>query len=134
MTNGHHSIHAIKCWDYNWDAISPIFKFSASVRKVIYTTNAIESLDSTYRKLKRQRNVFPIDIALLKALYLATFSPLKNGLSPSETGLKSLTSCLSCTKARSRIRLWCQVLWLDMLTCTDSNIILTLLSYYHRIF
>ena len=41
------------------DAISPIFKFSASVRKVIYTTNAIESLNSTYRKFNRQRSVFP---------------------------------------------------------------------------
>ena len=35
----------------NWDAITPIFKFSPDVRKVIYTTNAIESLNSTYRKL-----------------------------------------------------------------------------------
>ena len=61
----------------NWDAISPIFKFSATVRKVIYTTNAIESLNSTYRKLNRQRSVFPSDTALLKALYLATFEATK---------------------------------------------------------
>ena len=61
----------------NWDAISPIFKFSAAVRKVIYTTNAIESLNSTYRKLNRQRSVFPSDTALLKALYLATFEATK---------------------------------------------------------
>ena len=63
----------MKRWKDNWDAISPIFKFSATVRKVIYTTNAIESLNSTYRKLNRQRSVFPSDTALLKALYLATF-------------------------------------------------------------
>ena len=63
----------MKRWKDNWDAISPIFKFSATVRKVIYTINAIESLNSTYRKLNRQRNVFPSDTALLKALYLATF-------------------------------------------------------------
>lgn len=36
----------MKRWKDNWDAISPIFKFSATVRKVIYTTNAIESLNS----------------------------------------------------------------------------------------
>jgi len=39
---------------------------------VIYTTNAIESLNSTYKRLNRQRSVFPSDTALLKALYLAT--------------------------------------------------------------
>lgn len=61
----------------NWDAISPIFKFSATVRKVIYTTNAIESLNSTYRRLNQQRSVFPIDTALLKALYLAAFEATK---------------------------------------------------------
>lgn len=61
----------------NWDVISPIFKFSSDVRKGIYTTNAIESLNSTYRKLNRQRSVFPSDIALLKALYLATFEATK---------------------------------------------------------
>ena len=59
------------------DAISPIFKFSTTVRTVIYTTNAIESLNSTYRKLNRQRSVFPSDTALLKALYLATFEATK---------------------------------------------------------
>jgi transposase-like protein len=69
--------NAMKRWYDNWDAISPIFKFSAGVRKVIYTTNAIESLNSTYRKLNRQRSVFPSDTALLKALYLATFEATK---------------------------------------------------------
>ena len=69
--------NSMKRWKDNWDAISPIFKFSATVRKVIYTTNAIESLNSTYRKLNRQRSVFPSDTALLKALYLATFEATK---------------------------------------------------------
>ena len=49
---------AMKRWYDNWDAVSPIFKFSKDVRTVIYTTNAIESLNSTYRKLNRQRSVF----------------------------------------------------------------------------
>lgn len=64
--------NAMKSWHTNWDVISPIFKFSAQVRKVIYTTNAIESLNSGYRRLNKQRSVFPSDTALLKALYLAT--------------------------------------------------------------
>ena len=69
--------NSMKRWSDNWDAISPIFKFSAAVRKVIYTTNSIESLNATYRKLNRQRSVFPSDTALLKALYLATFEATK---------------------------------------------------------
>lgn len=69
--------NAMKSWSVNWDVISPIFKFSSDVRKVIYTTNAIESLNSTYRRLNRGRSVFPSDTALLKALYLATFEATK---------------------------------------------------------
>ena len=67
----------MKRWYDNWDAITPIFKFSPDVGKVIYTTNTIESLNSTYRKFNRQRSVFPSDTALLKVLYLATFEATK---------------------------------------------------------
>lgn len=69
--------NSMKRWYDNWDAITPIFKFSPEIRKVIYTTNAIESLNSTYRRLNRQRSVFPSDTALLKGLYLATFEATK---------------------------------------------------------
>ena len=58
--------NVMKSWELNWDVLSPIFKFSKDVRKVIYTTNAIESLNSTYKKLNSQRSVFPSDKALLK--------------------------------------------------------------------
>lgn len=74
--------NAMKSWEVNWDVISPIFKFSSSVRKVIYTTNAIESLNSTYKRLNRQRSVFPSSTALLKALYLATFQATKKWSMP----------------------------------------------------
>ncbi len=69
--------HAMKSWEQNWDVLSPIFKFSSDTRKMIYTTNAIESLNSTYKKLNRQRSVFPSDKALLKALYLSTLQATK---------------------------------------------------------
>jgi len=69
--------NSIRRWEDNWDVISPMFKFSAQVRKAIYTTNAIESLNSGYRRLNRQRSVFPSSTALLKALYLATFELTK---------------------------------------------------------
>ena len=74
--------NAMKSWYKNWDVISPIFKFSADVRKVIYTTNAIESLNSGYRRLNKQRSVFPSDTALLKALYLATHEITKKWTMP----------------------------------------------------
>ncbi len=68
---------AMNRWHGNWDVITPIFKFSANVRTAFYTTNAIESLNSSYRRLNRQRSVFPSPQALLKALYLATFEATK---------------------------------------------------------
>lgn len=64
--------NSMKSWHVNWDVLSPIFKFSSDVRKIVYTTNAIESLNSTYKKLNRQRSVFPSGKALLKSLYLST--------------------------------------------------------------
>lgn len=77
-----HYPHAMNRWHENWDAISPIFKFSKDVRTAFYTTNAIESLNSSYRKLNRQRSVFPSAQALLKALYLATFEVSKKWTMP----------------------------------------------------
>ena len=74
--------NSMKSWEKNWDVISPIFKFSSSVRKTIYTTNAVESLNSTYRRLNRSRSVFPNETALLKALYLATIEATKKWTMP----------------------------------------------------
>ena len=74
-------------WCTNWDAIVPIFKFSPTLRTIVYTTNAIESLNATYRQLNRQRSVFPNNTALLKALLLATELVTKNGLCPCRIGV-----------------------------------------------
>ena len=74
--------NVMKSWEVNWDVLSPIFKFSREVRKVIYTTNAIESLNSTYKKLNSQRRVFPSDKALLKSLYLASSEATKKWTQP----------------------------------------------------
>lgn len=73
---------AMNRWRDNWDAISPIFKFSKDVRTAFYTTNAIESLNASYRRLNRQRSVFTSSQALLKALYLATFEATKKWTMP----------------------------------------------------
>lgn len=75
------------CWWEESSVMSPIFKCSAAVRKAIYTTNTIESLNWNYWKLNGQRSIFPSDTALLKALYLATFEATKNGLQQLGTGI-----------------------------------------------
>ena len=69
-------------WRANWANLSTYFKYPQEVRRLIYTTNAIESLNATYRKLNRQRSVFPSDTALLKALYLSTFEATKKWTMP----------------------------------------------------
>ena len=69
-------------WADNWDVISPMFKFSENARKVLYTTNAIESLNSGFRRLNRSRSVFPNDMSLLKALYLASHELTKKWTMP----------------------------------------------------
>lgn len=74
--------NSMSSWYQNWDILTPIFKFSLEVRKVIYTTNAIESLNSTYKKLNRQRTVYPSEKALLKALYLSTVEGTKKWTQP----------------------------------------------------
>lgn len=74
--------NSMASWYQNWDVLTSIFKFSLEVRKVIYTTNAIESLNSTYKKLNRQRTVYPSDKSLLKVLYLSTLEATKKWTQP----------------------------------------------------
>lgn len=61
----------IKSWKDNWDRLSNFFKYSAQIRKVIYTTNAIEGFHRQLRKVTKTKGAFPNDMALLKVLYLA---------------------------------------------------------------
>ena len=61
-----------KIWESNWDAICPFFQFSEPIRKIMYTTNTIESLNRQFRKFTKTKSVFPTDMALLKCLYLST--------------------------------------------------------------
>lgn len=63
---------AMKRWADSWDVICPIFKYSDDVRRALYTTNPIESLNSQYRRINRSRSVFPSEDALKKAIFLAT--------------------------------------------------------------
>lgn len=69
---------AMDRWEENWGIISPFFKFSQKIRKMIYTTNSIESLNSCYRRLNKARNVYPSKDSLMKVLYLSTKRVTKN--------------------------------------------------------
>ena len=69
---------AMDRWEENWGIISPFFKFSQKIRKMIYTTNSIESLNSSYRRLNKSRNVYPTKDSLMKVLYLSTKKVTKN--------------------------------------------------------
>jgi putative transposase len=60
-----------KLWKENWDRVTPFFDFPAEVRRMIYTTNAVESLHMTLRKIIKTRGSFPSEEAALKLLYLA---------------------------------------------------------------
>ena len=77
---------AFKTWEENWDAICPFFQFSESIRKIMYTTNTIESLNRQFRKFTKTKSVFPTDMSLLKCLYLATKNISKNGIKHIEIG------------------------------------------------
>lgn len=61
-----------KSWRANWDNLITLFTLPQEIRKVIYTTNAIESLNSVIRKTTRQRKIFPNDKSVMKIFYLAT--------------------------------------------------------------
>lgn len=73
---------AFKTWEENWDAICPFFQFSDRIRKIMYTTNTIESLNRQFRKYTKTKSVFPTDMSLMKCLYLSTKNISKKWTQP----------------------------------------------------
>ena len=61
----------VQSWRRNWDRITPFFDYPPEVRRIIYTTNAIESVNMSLRKITKNRGSVPSDEALLKLFYLA---------------------------------------------------------------
>lgn len=61
----------VKSWRANWVNLIPFFSYPPEIRKVIYTTNAIESIQSSLRKMTRQRGAFPNQDSVRKVIYLA---------------------------------------------------------------
>ncbi len=58
-------------WEQNWVHLSPFFAYPEAIRKVIYTTNAIESINSSIRKVTKKRGAFPNPESVRKVIYLA---------------------------------------------------------------
>lgn len=60
-----------KIWLRHWENVTPFFDYPPEIRKVIYTTNAIESMNMTLRKVMKNKRIFPSDDAAFKQIYLA---------------------------------------------------------------
>ena len=71
-----------KAWRDNWTNLSTFFDYPKDIRKVIYTTNAIESLNMSLRKVTKTRGSFPNDDAIFKILYLALRNAAKKWTMP----------------------------------------------------
>jgi putative transposase len=60
-----------RSWRRNWERLTPLFSYPTEIRKAIYTTNAIESVNMSLRKVTKNRGSFPNDESMIKLLYLA---------------------------------------------------------------
>jgi len=74
--------YAVKSWQNNWDRLTAFFDFPMEIRRLIYTTNVIESLNSTIRKYTKTKTVFPDDQSVMKAVYLAICNIQKKWVNP----------------------------------------------------
>ena len=75
-----------KLWRTRWTEIVPFLAFPAPIRKILYTTNAIESLNFQFRKALNPRGHFPSDDAAFKLLYLALLNHKNTGRAPKDWG------------------------------------------------
>lgn len=72
----------IQSWRNNWEHLSQYFKYTAPIRKIIYTTNAVEGYHRQVRKVTKTKGAFTNDMALLKLVYLATMNIQKKWTGP----------------------------------------------------
>jgi transposase-like protein len=63
--------YAVKSWKNNWENLTQFFDYPLEIRKIVYTTNIIESLNRGIRKYIKTKSIFPHDQAALKAVFLA---------------------------------------------------------------
>ena len=72
----------IKSWRDHWDELATMFKYPEPIRRVIYTTNAIENFNRQLRKVTKTKSAFVSDDALLKQLYLVTMQVTESWTMP----------------------------------------------------
>lgn len=73
---------AVQSWRSRWQNVIPSYSYPEPIRKVIYTTNAVESQNSQLRKVTRKRGAIPTDDSVRKVLYLAIQRPAKKWTMP----------------------------------------------------
>lgn len=73
---------SIRSWENNWEDLSPFFAYPQAIRRIIYTTNSIESYNRVLRKATKNKGSFPSKDAALKVLYLATREVMKKWTMP----------------------------------------------------
>ena len=83
--------HVVTSWRNNWEGLTVFFGYPKDIRKAIYTTNAIESLNSVIRTAVNKRKIFPSDKAAFKVVYLATQQASKKWSMP----IRNWTSALN---------------------------------------
>jgi len=69
--------YAISNWELNWENVKPFFQFSDDIRRIMYTTNIIESVNRQFRKVTKTKSIFTTDTSLEKMLYLASENIMK---------------------------------------------------------
>ena len=72
----------LNSWRSNWHKLSTYFAYDAQIRRLIYTTNAVEGFHRQIRKVTKNKGVFPNDMALMKLIYLATMNIAKKWTQP----------------------------------------------------
>ena len=81
----------IKSWRRKWIHLSAYFKYPEPIRKIIYTTNAVEAVHRQFRKLTKTKRAFPNENSLLKLLYAGTLNGTEKGTMPIQNWNQALS-------------------------------------------
>jgi putative transposase len=93
----------IRSWNTNWEKLSTYFQYDESIRKLIYTTNAVEGFHRQIRKVTKTKGAFPNDMALQKLISLATMNVSKKWTQPLQNW--ALTVQQLCIKFGDRMKI-----------------------------
>ncbi len=94
---------AIKPWKANWANASTYFKYPDQIRKIVYTTNAVEALHRQLRKVTKNRSMFPNDEALAKMLFLAIKGVARKWTSPIQNWASTISQLAMFFEGRVRL-------------------------------